>query len=198
MAAATLDDELLALFIREVQVRTGVHLDAGKAVMLSGRLRRRIRALGLADFDAYLVRLRRDRAEEAEFIHAVTTHKTELFRTPSVWRALWSDWLPGRSGRVRAWSAACSTGEEPASLGIVLQAHADRTPGFRYDILATDISAPVVESARAATFEVAGTVGEGLPFPVATHLDADGHAAVAEAVGAVLATPPRDAADVPK
>ena len=140
-------------FVLEVKTRTGVHLAPEKAAMLHGRLVRRRRALGLDSLADYLSWLKRDAKEQEEFVHAVTTHKTRLFRTRSVWKHLWNEFLPAFTGRsLSAWSAACSTGEEPASLGAVLEGHRGRTPHFRYSVLATDVSAPVVRTAAQARF----------------------------------------------
>ena len=176
MVARALAPRTLDAFIAEVRTRTGVHLDSGKATMLSSRLRRRVRALGLETFEDYLKHLRTVPDEEPEFIHVVTTHKTDMFRTRRVWKYLWEEYLPSAGSRVRAWSAACSSGEEPASLGALFQAHAARSPGFRYQVLATDISAPVVAQAKEARFALRDVPEGPGPFgvPIRPFFDRDG------------------------
>lgn len=154
----TLESRLLKAFRDEVYRHTGVHLTDSKDDLLAGRLRRRMRACDLEDPQDYLKLIKRgDRKELPFFIDAVTTHKTSLFRTREIWRYLWEEDLPKRleaSSKIRAWSAACSTGQEAASLTVLLaEAAKAHRPGLRFDVEASDVSAPVVDTARKMRFE---------------------------------------------
>jgi chemotaxis protein methyltransferase CheR len=87
------------------------------------------------------------------FIDVVTTNKTDFFREPRHFDFLrencLGDWS-ARSGLRRPmllWSAACSSGEEPYTLAMVVNDYAAIMPGFSFNILATDISTTVLEKA---------------------------------------------------
>lgn len=154
-------DEAAALdaLVAEAYRRTGVTLDEGKRNMLSNRLRRRCRAVGVGSLREYwkLLKTLDDAADEvAEFIHSVTTHKTSLFRTSSVWAFLKEELtrLAESQGRVSAWSAACSSGQEAASLTMLSESLAAGDSPLRYSVLASDVSAPVVQKASEANFSV--------------------------------------------
>ena len=94
-------------------------------------------------------------------IDAVTTNKTDFFREPYHFEFLTIQALPQLIGKqhasfrkkIRAWSAACSTGEEPYTLAMVLSEYASSRPGFDFSILATDISTKVLDIAQTAIYE---------------------------------------------
>jgi chemotaxis protein methyltransferase CheR len=144
---------------RFIQAHCGIRMPPGKRVMLESRLRRRLRTLGLRDFRQYCeLVLGGDEVELAAMVDEVTTNKTEFFREPRHFDYLATTVVPGlaRAGLpdgLRVWSAACSTGEEPWTLAMVLSELAGRTPGFRFRILATDLCSTVLEEARGATYD---------------------------------------------
>ncbi|MCM4081149.1 CheR family methyltransferase [Paractinoplanes hotanensis] len=134
---------------------TGIWLAPGKEALVSGRLDKRIRALGLTCYSDY-VRLLRDRPDEAELHHLInllTTNETYFFREAQHFDYLRREVLPARrTGRTfRLWSAASSTGEEAYTAAMVL---ADTLPAGAWEIVGTDISTRVVESARAALYPI--------------------------------------------
>jgi chemotaxis protein methyltransferase CheR len=141
----------------------GIHLGPVKKALLVGRLSRRLRELGGLSFREYLERAEEDAAERARLIEAVCTHETRFFREPRHFELLEREILPrwrkqgfagpegGTGGRrVRVWSAGCSTGEEPFSLAMALRHALPAEAGWEIDILATDLSARVLERAREA------------------------------------------------
>ncbi len=154
--------ELLSGFIR---THSGISIQPSKKNMLELRLQKRLWALGLSSFSQYCGVLFDSLAgpgERVRMIDAVTTNKTEFFREPLHFRALVESVLPeyvgagSRTGNgvFTAWSAGCSTGEEPYSLAIVLNEFAARNPGFRYAITATDISTEVLEKAVMGIYDL--------------------------------------------
>ncbi len=153
--SAAIAPKILSEFIQEVHRHTGISMDAGKQTMLSGRLRRRARALDLETFGDYLDYLRSTPNEVEHFVNVVTTNKTSMFRTQSVWTYLRETWLPQHVGSghksVTAWSAACSSGQEAASLAVTFAESAKTNP-FRWRVVASDISSEMVDSARSQTF----------------------------------------------
>jgi chemotaxis protein methyltransferase CheR len=138
---------------------SGIKMPPTKATMLEGRLRRRLRATGIDSFDGYCSYLFDGDGLEAEMVHlidAVTTNKTDFFREPKHFEYLAETALPAlvdaRGRRLRLWSAACSTGAEPYTIAMVLQAFAEQRPGVDYEILATDLSTDVLAAARHGVF----------------------------------------------
>jgi len=145
-----------------VEQEAGIHLGPGKKALLVSRLRRRLVALGLASFSAYydLVTCP-DSAERVRMLDAISTNETRFFREAWQFEFLqqtaFPRWLAeekaGRRPRqVRAWSAACSTGEEPYSLGMVLLDHFPPGSGWGLTVLASDLSTRVLERAALGAF----------------------------------------------
>jgi chemotaxis protein methyltransferase CheR len=132
----------------------GIRMREGKEGLVRARLTKRLRKLGLADFDAYLNHVEKDttRREFAEMIDALTTNKTSFLREASHFEFLRTSVFPTLSGPVRIWSAGCSTGEEPYTLAMLCnEAFADiATRDVR--ILSTDISHRVLAQAKAGVY----------------------------------------------
>lgn len=105
----------------------------------------------------YAALLEVDRKAMQRFVEQLCTHETRLFRHPSQFEYLRTDYLPWLRKRsahvVNAWSAACSTGEEAASLAVALAQVYQLDGAFR--VFASDISAHVVERARALRWPLA-------------------------------------------
>jgi len=137
----------------------GIKLPASKRTMLAGRLSKRLRVLAMNSFTAYCDFVFSPAGHAKELIHlldAVTTNKTDFFREPSHFSHLTNMVLPRFLARgkkhLRIWSAACSTGEEPYTLAMVLSDFQRRNIGVTFDILATDVCTRVLEVARQAIY----------------------------------------------
>ncbi len=140
---------------------SGININAEKKIMLEGRLKRRMNALKLetyGDYCKYVFSPTRDPEEVTQLIDAVSTNKTDFFREKEHFDVLVAKVLPALTARVESarelviWSAGCSTGEEPYTLAIVLTEYARSHPGFRFRILASDISTAVLEKAKRGVF----------------------------------------------
>ena len=137
----------------------GIKLPASKKNMLAGRLGKRLRALAMDSFAAYCDFVFSPAGQEREMVHlldAVTTNKTDFFREPGHFSYLSETVLPrflaqGKK-HLRIWSAACSTGEEPYTLAMVLSEFQRRGTGITFDILATDVCTRVLTVARQAIY----------------------------------------------
>jgi chemotaxis protein methyltransferase CheR len=147
-------------FQRLIHREAGIYLVESKRVLVEGRLSRRLRELGL-DFERYYALLETDAAERVRLVDAISTNETHFFREPRQFDFLESRVFPewearaeaGRMARrVRVWSAACSTGEEPYSVAMSFLARFPPGSGWEIDILATDISTRVLDRARAALY----------------------------------------------
>lgn len=134
----------------------GIELPDTKATLAYSRLAKRLRFLGLRTFREYciLVASPEGAAERGHMLSALTTNVTRFFREPHHFEHLKSHVLPPlleqarRGGRVRLWSAACSTGQEPYSLALTLLALAPDAATLDVRILATDIDPAVLAQAR--------------------------------------------------
>ncbi len=124
---------------------------------LKRRVAVRMRTVGAATYGDYRRILERDPREPDALLKRLTIHVTEFFRDPEVYRALEAKVLPAldsndqsETGRrpVRAWCAACSTGEEPYSLAMLLAEWSAACPGRDFDILATDIDEVSIQTAQ--------------------------------------------------
>jgi chemotaxis protein methyltransferase CheR len=148
-------------FLRDfVYQYCGISLGEQKRQLVQGRLLRRLRALKLKDFGAYCELLRRDpEGELGELASVISTNVTSFFREMHHYDLLTNELLPRwleekkNGGRLRIWSAGCSTGEEPYAAAMVLAEALERT-GSKVDarILATDLSPQALETARAGTY----------------------------------------------
>jgi chemotaxis protein methyltransferase CheR len=152
----------LSAFIHE---HMGIKMPPTKKIMLEGRLRRRLKTLGISSFHQYLQYLFSSRGMEEELIHmidAITTNKTDFFREPKHFDFLVTHAIPqlittygaGIKRKLTVWSAGCSTGEEAYTLAMILSQFGEKYPGLEFDfhILATDISTKVLEIATRAVY----------------------------------------------
>jgi len=136
-------------------------LSDAKRALLVGRLARRMRELGLSSFSAYYAAVQSGgQAEMTRLLDAICTNETHFFREGAQFDLLrdrvCDEWLSeeaaGRRSRaVKVWSAACSTGEEPHSIAMVLEDRLGRL-GWGIDILATDLSTKVLDQAAAGVW----------------------------------------------
>ena len=147
-----------------IAARCGIRITEAKRTLVETRLQKRLQALKLPGFGEYCDYLfgPKGLAEElVPMIDLITTNKTDFFRESAhldllaarAAPALLAETGAGTRRPLRVWSAGCSTGEEPYSLAMVLSEFAERTPGFRFEILATDISTRVLERAAGAVYE---------------------------------------------
>jgi chemotaxis protein methyltransferase CheR len=136
----------------------GINLSPVKKIMLTSRLRKRMRILGMTSFAAYYEYVADDGGQGGEMIRmldAVSTNKTDFFRESAHFDYLKNQALPElvRLGRWRpgsklnVWSAGCSSGQEPYTIAMVLAKFAAENRVGTFSILATDISTRVLEAA---------------------------------------------------
>jgi chemotaxis protein methyltransferase CheR len=149
-----LTDETFDKFRALIYAKTAIHMREGKQILVSNRLRKRVVSLGLGSYEEYLSLLTSGRAADKEmpnFIDAVSTNETYFFREDNHFGALSRTILPElfrAGGRVRIWSAGCSTGEEVYTLRIIADEAARAAGGGEVSIVGTDISTTVIARAR--------------------------------------------------
>ena len=162
-AIRPLSDREFRMLQQLIYLEAGIHLSDAKKALVSGRLTRRVRALGCRDFTAYYQHVEANHDERTSMLDCISTNETRFFREPKQFEFLEEIALPqwralGDSGRIpkriRAWSAACSTGEEPYTLAMVLAVHFPAAEGWSVEILASDLSTRVLAAARDGVWPV--------------------------------------------
>lgn len=143
-----------------VYERAGIRLHDGKRELVTARLQKRLRHLGLDSYREYLHHLETDQSGEemVAFLDAIATNHTYFFREEQHVAFLRDRIVPAletRPGRppVEIWSAACSTGEEPYTLAITLaDVLKDGADGFK--MLASDLSTKALATARSGVYRM--------------------------------------------
>jgi len=140
----------------------GIHLAPHKIEMMYSRLARRLRELGLKDFDAYCARLESEKAEDeiGFLVNALTTNLTSFFREQHHFDHLGKTVLAvvreaqahHSPPRLRIWSAGCSSGPEPYTIAMMLCAHIPDLRRWDARILATDIDTHMVATAERGVY----------------------------------------------
>jgi len=147
------DREFSRIKNRVYQV-AGISLSDAKRTLVISRLSKIVRALGLPGFDAYVDFLERGGSAQdgQDFVNALTTNLTRFYREDHHFEHLRS--YVGalvaekpRGSRLRLWSAGCSTGQEPYTIGMDLLAAYPELKRWDFKILATDIDTAVIAKA---------------------------------------------------
>jgi chemotaxis protein methyltransferase CheR len=151
-----MDQGLFQRFCELAYDKAGIRLKAGKEALVSARVAKRQRALGVPDLQDYLVYLESDESgdEVVHFLDAISTNYTRFFREQEHFDFLAAQvkgWAAQGRRRLRIWSAASSSGEEPYSIAICLaEAIGHLEVDFR--VLATDISTRKLAEASAGVY----------------------------------------------
>ncbi len=153
-----LTDKQYARVAKLVSDFVGIKLPAAKRIMVEGRLRKRMRALGHESLKNYCTFLFDGDGLETEFVHlidAVTTNKTDFFRENEHFSFLANEIVPhlmnrrrpGERTLIKLWSAASSTGAEAYTIAMVMAELAARRRELDFEVLGTDISTEVLGQA---------------------------------------------------
>lgn len=155
--------------------RAGIVLTGDKMYLLESRLAPLARKEGLPSIDdlIHVVRARRDERLIAQVVDVMTTNETFFFRDKTPFDHLKEAIFPvlaqaRRGSRIRIWCAACSTGQEPYSIAMMLDQNPALTGGVPVEIVATDISDRCLERARQGLF-TQFEVQRGLPIQMLMH-----------------------------
>ena len=136
--------------------RAGIHLSDQKKALVSGRLASRLRHYQLTHYGDYfhLLQTGLHPDEPQVAVDLLTTNETHFFREPRHFDFLRDQIVPLHPVRrpLRVWSAACSSGEEPYSIGMTLASALGDHP---WDVLASDLSSRVLERARTGHYPMA-------------------------------------------
>ncbi len=155
------------LFKKLVYEKIGISLSEHKVSLVQGRLAKRLRKLGLNTYREYYdyVVNPQNPDEFFQLADAISTNVTSFFREPGQWVYLEENLskilLGAKNKKLRIWSAACSSGEEPYSIAIFLLEHLERIHEWDIKILATDVSVDILSKASKGIYNA--KILENLP-----------------------------------
>nr|WP_321267078.1 protein-glutamate O-methyltransferase CheR [uncultured Sulfurimonas sp.] len=140
-----------------VYKEVGIHLAEHKIMLVRSRLSKRLRELGLTSFKSYYNYLIEDNTGEEiiMLINAISTNVTSFFREQSQWDFLEKEIKvieDKKEKKLRIWSAACSSGQEPYTIAIFLLSTLKNPQSWDIKILATDISEDILKKAIAGIY----------------------------------------------
>ncbi|HEX4408941.1 MAG TPA: protein-glutamate O-methyltransferase CheR [Xanthobacteraceae bacterium] len=156
---------------KSLKERSGLMLSADKQYLVESRLLPVARKVGLANLTDLVTRLKiaPDGALMTDVVEAMTTNESLFFRDKTPFEHFRATVMPAllaarsTTRSIRIWCAAASTGQEPYSLAMCLKEMGRELAGWRIDLLATDLSADVLEKARSGLY-TQFEVQRGLPI----------------------------------
>lgn len=139
-------------FKAEIHKMSGINLSFYKEKQMKRRIESLIRKNGYVQYEDYVQVIKTNQKLYNEFINYLTINVSEFYRNPSQWEVLKSFIIPyllGKGDKVKIWSAACSTGDEPYTLVMVLNEY---VPLKDIRIIATDIDREALRKAKAGVY----------------------------------------------
>ncbi|WP_100641841.1 CheR family methyltransferase [Alteromonas facilis] len=126
---------------------SGIHITDDKFEMYYARLAKRLRALNMNDFSAYIKKVKQDQNEFSEFINAITTNVTAFEREPHHFAKLKAEIEQFNKKDLSIWSAGCSSGQEPYSI-LINSIPVCEKRHINIKLLATDLDTNVLNKAK--------------------------------------------------
>ncbi|AXI09347.1 chemotaxis protein CheR [Oceanobacillus sp. 143] len=142
-----MEDEYIQ-FIKKVKLKVGVDLSLYKEAQMKRRITTLRDKRGYTNFTTYYNAIIKEPELLDEFVDRLTINVSEFFRNPKRWEVLKETIIPKlltNKRSLKIWSAACSTGEEPYSLAIMLK---ENFPTVNYNIIATDLDEIALSKAK--------------------------------------------------
>lgn len=140
------------LFVKRMKAKTDIDLSQYKEAQMKRRLTTLRQKNGFNTFASYFEAIERDGKLLIEFLDRMTINVSEFWRNPGRWEAMEKKFIPemlSSGGRIKIWSAACSTGEEPYTLSMIA---AELGALDRTSILATDLDSIVLQKATQGVY----------------------------------------------
>lgn len=158
-----LNDVAFAHLREQIERRSGLHFPVEKKYILENRLNQRLKDLQMESFDAYVSHLKKLLANDEEWdvlLNLVTTRETYFYRDVGQLSLFTQELLPPilaekkrrGDGSLRIASAACSSGDEVFTLGILIQESGIVPPGMQWEVVGMDISPKAIQLAREAVY----------------------------------------------
>ncbi|MBC3797700.1 chemotaxis protein [Acetobacterium tundrae] len=156
-----LSDELYDKYIKLIYKRTGLYYESNKKYFVEKRIIQHTESLQIDSLNEYymLLKFGTDSSEFYQLINDLTINETYFFRDFPQLRNFAEDVLPIVEKRkmsrkkIKIWCAACSTGEEPYTLSIILQEMLDEPEKWDIQIIASDINSEVLQSAKTGLYD---------------------------------------------
>lgn len=142
-----LEDQDFAQFIVRIKQKTAIDLSQYKEAQMKRRLTTLRQKHGFQTFEDYYKAIEQNKSMLNEFLDRMTINVSEFWRNPSRWEVLQKRFFPemlGSANRLKIWSAACSTGEEPYTIAMILS---ELGAMQRSSLLATDLDSGVLQKA---------------------------------------------------
>ena len=158
-AIATEDYEFIRRLVYE---HSRINLGEDKTELVRSRVQKRLRVLGMQDFETYCHLLDSPEGEQelTALLDVISTNVTHFFREHRHFEYLqdvalpaWQQTAGAKPGALRVWSAACSSGEEPYSIAILLADFFRGRPAADWQIIATDISTRMLATAEQGIYQ---------------------------------------------
>jgi chemotaxis protein methyltransferase CheR len=164
MVLTELTEDEFSRFCELIYRTAGIRIPGSKRIMVSNRLRRRLKATKIDSFSTYYNYLvsSSGMAEMPLFLDEITTNETYFYRDPQHFEWIRQTFLPSlvsdvrgrkREKGLRVWSAACSTGEELYSIALKVVEKKELLSGWPMTLLGTDLSGAALASAKAGQFD---------------------------------------------
>lgn len=172
VSAGAADSDYIG-FIRNVKQHTGIDLSLYKEAQMKRRLTTLREKNGFTSFEAFFKAIQADQKLFYEFLDRMTINVSEFWRNPNRWEVLRDTILPEllkQSQRLKVWSAACSTGEEPYTLAMLF---ADLGLLQQTKLLASDIDEGALAKARQGLY-VERSIKDVPPDVAARYFTKDG------------------------
>ncbi|MFV9510684.1 CheR family methyltransferase [Tepidibacillus sp. LV47] len=140
-------DQDYQFFVSNFRKKTGIDLNLYKEQQMKRRLNSLRMKRGFSNFREYFKAIETDETLYLELLDRITINVSEFFRNRPRWKVLEEKILPYllQTKTLKAWSAACSTGEEPYTLAMIIN---KKYPSTRLDLLATDIDEGALRKAK--------------------------------------------------
>lgn len=149
-------------FKKQILSLTTIDLNAYKERQMKRRIDTLISRNKFNDYNSYVAAIKSDKSLLDEFINYLTINVSEFYRNPQMWETLEKKVIPDLMSKygnnIKIWSAACSTGDEPYSLAMLMGKF---LPLSKVKIIATDIDRQVLEKAQMGVY--GGNSLNGLP-----------------------------------
>ena len=139
-------------FKEKILRKTGINLSLYKEKQMKRRIESLASRNGYSDLNLYFTAIDKDAELFKEFINYMTINVSEFYRNPEQWKIVENEIFPAlikKKGNIKIWSAACSTGEEPYTITMILSQH---LPLSKISIIATDIDKEAMAKAQTGIY----------------------------------------------
>lgn len=155
-----LENDNYEKFKKDILALSKIDLNSYKEKQMRRRINTLITKNNIKTYDEYVALIRKDKEKFDQFINFLTINVSEFYRNPDQWKILENEVFPSLiqkfGKKLKIWSAACSTGDEPYSLVMALSRH---LPLANIRIIATDIDKQVIDTARMGLYNEKSIAG---------------------------------------